>query len=74
MKKPFIILITISLLLSGCSNENTIGDIQVYSTKDKCEADANCNCRFAMCDYVPKGKSFEEVCGKNFQEGWQCIK
>ena len=46
---------------------------QTYSTQEECEAKAGCTCGFVQCDYVPPGKTFEEVCGKDFKKGWQCI-
>lgn len=42
----------------------------VYSTREECEKETNKVCGYQMCDLVPAGKTFEEVCGKNFKEGW----
>jgi len=47
--------------------------LQTYSTQEECEAKASCTCAFVQCDYIPPGKTFEEVCGKDFKKGWQCI-
>jgi hypothetical protein len=27
-----------------------------------------------MCDYIPEGKTFEEVCGENFEPGWTPVR
>ncbi len=44
-----------------------------YPTKEACENTEKCQCGFVMCDYIPKGKTYEEVCGKDFEKGWQCV-
>lgn len=44
-----------------------------YSTEEVCESTENCQCDFVMCDLIPEGKTFEEVCGKGFKKGWQCV-
>lgn len=47
---------------------------QIFSTKEECEEKTGCECGFVNCDYIPPGKTFEEVCGKDFRKGWQCIR
>ena len=43
-------------------------------TEQECLQETKCSsCGFVMCDYIPVGKTFEEVCGKNFKEGWECV-
>ena len=42
-----------------------------FPTQGECEAETGKKCAFIMCDYVPPGKTFEEVCGKDFKKGWQ---
>jgi len=42
-----------------------------FATQGECEAETGKKCDFIMCDYVPPGKTFEEVCGKDFKKGWQ---
>jgi hypothetical protein len=42
----------------------------VFSTKAECEQKTGKSCGFEMCDYIPAGKTIEEVCGKNFKKGW----
>src|SRR3989338_11330627 len=41
-----------------------------FSTQEECEEKTGQRCSFEMCDYIPPGKTFEEVCGKDFEEGW----
>jgi len=41
-----------------------------YQSQQECEADTGKKCGFVMCDYVPPGKTYEEVCG-NVAKGWQ---
>lgn len=45
---------------------------QIFSSQEECEK-TGCTCGYAMCDRIPLGKTFEEVCGKDFKEGWQCM-
>ena len=42
----------------------------VFVSQEECEQKTNKSCSFQMCDYVPPGKTFEEVCGKDFKKGW----
>lgn len=44
---------------------------KTFLTEEACEKETQKSCSFAMCDYVPEGKTFEEVCGKDFQKGWR---
>jgi hypothetical protein len=44
--------------------------VAVYQTQEECEAATGRKCGFVMCDYVPPGKTFEEVCG-GVAKGWQ---
>lgn len=36
---------------------------QVFTSQTECESATGKKCSFSMCDYVPEGKTFEEVCG-----------
>lgn len=40
-----------------------------FLTQEKCEKETGKECSFFMCDFVPKGKTFEDVCGE-FGKGW----
>lgn len=53
-------------------SENQLPQTQqiVFSTQEECEQKTDKSCSFQMCDYVPPGKNFEEVCGKDFKKGW----
>lgn len=42
----------------------------VYASQEECEQTTGKSCSFQMCDNIPPGKTFEEVCGKNFKSGW----
>lgn len=42
----------------------------VFASQEECEQKTAKSCSFQMCDYVPSGKTFEEVCGKDFKKGW----
>jgi len=42
----------------------------VFISQEECEQQTGSSCSFQMCDYIPSGKTFEEVCGKDFKKGW----
>ncbi|HLD32223.1 MAG TPA: hypothetical protein VJB10_01385 [Candidatus Peribacteraceae bacterium] len=42
-----------------------------YPSEEECEEVTGKECSFVMCDLIPEGKTFEEVCGRGFTEGWQ---
>ncbi|MEK7584523.1 MAG: hypothetical protein AAB490_04720, partial [Patescibacteria group bacterium] len=42
----------------------------VFTSQEQCEEATGKQCSFVMCDYVPPGKTFEEVCGEDFRPGW----
>ena len=42
----------------------------VFVSQEECELQTGNSCDFQMCDYIPLGKTFEEVCGKDFKKGW----
>jgi len=44
--------------------------VVTYKSQEECEAATGKKCDFMMCDYVPPGKTFEEVCG-GVAKGWQ---
>jgi hypothetical protein len=72
----FITITTTLFLLNACTlTEPTIikDAPPSFLTEEMCYQSGCEQCGYAMCDYVPEGKTFEEVCGKNFQKGWQCL-
>lgn len=69
--RDLLIAILLVIVLLSCDQANTVS--ASYSTQQECEVKGNCRCSFVMCDYIPEGKTYEEVCGKNFSEGWQCV-
>ena len=42
----------------------------VFATQGQCEQETGKPCSSQMCDNIPPGKTFEEVCGKDFKKGW----
>lgn len=52
-------------------NDRVAQDIKNWTSQSACEKGTGQKCDFVMCDYVPAGKTFEEVCGKGFHNGWQ---
>jgi hypothetical protein len=58
---------------SDSSAVSSVVALHSYQTKESCESATGKTCHFVTCDYIPEGKTFEEVCGKDFQEGWQPI-
>ena len=41
-----------------------------FPSQEECEQKTGKSCTVQMCDYIPPGKTFEEVCGKDFRKGW----
>lgn len=41
-----------------------------YRSQEDCEQKTGQKCGYGMCDVIPPGKTVEEVCGKNFRQGW----
>ncbi|MBI1301183.1 MAG: hypothetical protein GC137_05925 [Alphaproteobacteria bacterium] len=42
----------------------------IYATREECEQETGSLCSYAMCDYIPKGKTQEEICGDGLKKGW----
>jgi len=61
-------------LMSTFKFINPVINSQTFRSEQECEEKTGCVCSFVMCDYVPEGKTFEEVCGEDFQKGWECVK
>ncbi len=81
----FVILIVVILVLAvsggllllnifGMALVSENADLRVatttYTTQEECEKTTGQECGLLMCDYVPEGKTFEEVCGIGFKKGW----
>lgn len=49
----------------------TIAPSTAFATQEECESKTNKVCSVSNCDYVPQGKSIEEVCGKGYKKGWK---
>jgi len=45
----------------------------VFSSQTECEQKTGKSCGFQNCDFIPKGKTFEHICGKDFKKGWVAI-
>lgn len=79
MKKAILICICLIIVLgigywirnqeiSPSQNSSLI----IYTTQDECENETGETCVFNYgCDYIPNGRTVEEVCGKNtVGKGW----
>ena len=74
-----IIAVVLLLLVIGIvgyftlvKNQTPVSQTQqiVFVSQEECEQKTGKSCDFQMCDYIPPGKTFEEVCGKDFKKGW----
>ncbi len=45
--------------------------LTVYKTESDCEHATGAKCYLQICDNVPAGKNFEDICGQGFKKGWQ---
>ena len=55
---------------SNTTGESVESDVTFYKTKQECEQQSGKKCSGPQqCDYIPEGKTFEEVCGKGFFKG-----
>jgi len=76
MRKAIVIVIAIVVLGGvawvGLQNKrNTLEENQqVFFSKEECEKVTEKVCGYQTCDYIPPGKTFEEVCSKDFKKGW----
>lgn len=41
-----------------------------YLSQQECESETGKTCAYSVCDYIPKGKTVEEVCGDRAKKGW----
>lgn len=67
-----LVLSSVSLVVAdtgGTQQKNTQNEPQWHS-QNECEKATGKECGFVMCDYVPKGKTYDETCGK-VRKGWQ---
>jgi hypothetical protein len=42
-----------------------------YPTQSECQSKTGKQCRYMTCDFIPRGKTVEELCGQGFKNGWQ---
>jgi len=64
------VLVIVGFFLLRINQQPTLPLQVVFFSQEECEQTTGQPCLFRMCDYVPPGKTFEEVCGKNFKSGW----
>ncbi len=69
-------IVLAALVVAGCSttgSPTTVGPpTVVFADEDGCRiATGAPTCGFVMCDFIPEGKTLDETCGVNFQEGIQ---
>ncbi|HBY73686.1 MAG TPA: hypothetical protein DEG44_03280 [Candidatus Kerfeldbacteria bacterium] len=76
-KKIFIALFVILVIgivgyFTLVKNQTPVSQTQqiVFVSQEECEQKTGKSCDFQMCDYIPPGKTFEEVCGNDFKKGW----
>lgn len=43
----------------------------MFTDEVACRTVTESSCGYLMCDFVPEGKTLDEVCGPNFREGIQ---
>ena len=60
----------LSALSAGVSVKAASGEQKVLPSREECEDATGAPCDFRQCDYVPPGKTFEQICGKGFRKGW----
>ncbi len=60
MKKHLLFIPTILLLAASCNQR--IDNVNRFGNKTDCESKTGTTCAIVQCDYVPKGKTYEEVC------------
>ncbi len=65
-----IILIATILIAFFATRHEAPPAPTTYTTKEECEATTQKECYLLLCDNIPDGKTFEEVCGRGFKEGW----
>lgn len=41
-----------------------------YATREACEMATHQVCDAVLCDYIPEGMTYEEVCGEGFSPYW----
>ena len=51
-----------------------VQSVSFYPSQNECEATSGKDCEQVMCDYIPEGKTIDEVCGKGYKKGyWSAI-
>ncbi|MEW6528466.1 MAG: hypothetical protein AB1391_01110 [Candidatus Micrarchaeota archaeon] len=80
MKKGFsyamipIMIIAVVIIVTGYftiyPKQISSFNSQTFSSEDECEKQTKKDCSYVTCDYVPAGKTYEEVCGREFKPGW----
>lgn len=70
------VLVVAMLLVAGCGSTGPSPAVGpptvVFADEDSCRtATGTPACGFVMYDFIPEGKTLDETCGVNFQEGVQ---
>ena len=75
MKNTFIVVfIILAVGVVGCfiftkkEIPTLPSDQIVFFTEEECQQETGGDCRFQNCDYIPAGKTLDEVCGQNFKK------
>lgn len=53
------------------SDGSIYNTVKSWPTREECEQATGGKCRFMMCDYIPPGRTYEEMCGPGSGKGWQ---
>lgn len=76
-KKIFLIIVIVIVIIAigyavFLKNQTPISPArqEVFFSQEECQQKTGKSCSLQMCDYIPPGKTPEEVCGKNFKKGW----
>lgn len=66
-----VLIVTANLTFCAmASTEESSKTETIYPTQEECQQKTGKFCHFRTCDYIPPGKTLEEICGKNFTKGW----
>ena len=71
-RNVYVVFILIAGMYFLCvsSGSGSAAGNEVFDSQQECEQITELRCGYQMCDYIPEGKTFDEVCGRNFKEGW----
>lgn len=82
MKLKLIVLgifLIISLILAYSVYQNYkikryFSEYKAFSSREDCERTTGVKCEYSACDYIPRGKTIQEVCGTRPGKGFYPVK